>query len=346
MYPALLEPWLPLSQQAVAWTAVYGLFAILSASCAFMLWRSGASRRSVEADLRNEPAAGLTVSRRIRWVALAFAPSSLMLAVTTFVSTDVAAVPLLWIVPLGLYLLSFVVAFNSKSRYPEGLVDRGFTFLLLPLAFFLIVQAVGPIQLVLPVHIAVFFLAALLCHRALAEDRPTPARLTEFYLWIALGGILGSLFNALVAPLVFTSVLEYPLVLVAVCLLRRPWKPDRKSRPAVMFAVAIAAGVATFAVMGLEIGLDPPNLRFVFLGLPAFLALTVSRTQLPFALAIGFMLLASVFRLDERERCSTSSERSSAVIGCTTTGSDIVLCSMGPRCTGSRAYGRKDGASR
>ena len=300
LYPGLVEPSLRLREQSRAWTLGYAAFAVLAVACAAFLWNRADRAGSAQAD--EVPSAApaepdvVTSARRLRWVLLSFAPSSLMLAVTTFVSTDIAAVPLLWIVPLALYLLTFVMAFSSSQRYPRALVDRGLPLLLLPLVFMMMLRVTGPFAVVLPVHLLVFFLSALLCHRALAENRPSAAHLTEFYLWVATGGVLGSLFNTLAAPALFTGIAEYPLVLVLVCLLRTvPEGKTGREHRGVNLGLAVAAGVLTLAI--LWAGADS-TVRFALV-VPAFLCLRVSRTRVPFALAIGLMLLGSAFQRDQ-----------------------------------------------
>jgi hypothetical protein len=296
MYPGLVEPMLRLRDQSRVWALGYVVFAGLAVSCAIGLWqRSTAESHGQAAAVPDGAGERIGVARRLRWIALAFAPSSLMLAVTTFVSTDIAAVPLLWIVPLALYLLTFVLAFNSPARFPNALVDRGLPLLMLALVFLLILRVTGPMVVVLPIHLTVFFLSALLCHRALADDRPSPVHLTEFFFWVALGGILGSLFNTLAAPVLFTGIVEYPVVLVLVCLLRRvPGTEGREQKPWA-FVFPVAAGALTLAVMLWGSRLQVLPLRFGLLFLAAFLCLRVSRTRLPFALGIGLMLVASMF---------------------------------------------------
>ncbi len=113
-----------------------------------------------------------------------------MLAVTTYLSTDIAAVPLLWIVPLGLYLLTFIAAFGSKARALQAVSGRVFPMLLVPLALLLCLRATGRIELMFPLHVLTFVAAALVCHTRLAADWPGPSQLTEFYLWISFGGCL------------------------------------------------------------------------------------------------------------------------------------------------------------
>ena len=131
------------------------------------------------------------MSRRVSWVGLAFIPSSLMLAVTTYLSTDVGAVPLLWIVPLGLYLMTFIAAFSAKPSVLQRVAQRLFPLLLVPLAMLLSLRATSNLAIMIPLHTLTFTAAALLCHTRLAHDRPAPSHLTEFYLWISFGGMLG-----------------------------------------------------------------------------------------------------------------------------------------------------------
>jgi hypothetical protein len=299
MYPAVLEPFLPLVVQAQLWRYGYITFAFLITACALSMrfGRIATATASPTTAIADAPPA-LGAYRRLWWVALSFAPSSLMLAVTTFISTDIAAVPLLWVVPLAIYLLTFVLAFGSSPRYPRKAVDRGFPILLLPLVIFLVLRIGGPIELLVPLHLMVFALAALACHRLLADDRPHPAHLTEFYLFVALGGVLGSLFNTLAAPLLFTGIVEYPLVLVLVCLLRDPADDSRIGRNWRIIA-PIAAALITMVLISWTESLP---LKFGLLGVPMFLCLSLSRTRVPFAAAIAAILIVSSFQPDERGR--------------------------------------------
>ena len=132
----------------------------------------------------------------MRWTVLAFVPSSLLLAVTSYMSTDVASVPLLWMVPLCVYLGTFIVAFSPSASRARALASRFMPLAVIALALLLIAQMNQPVSLVIPLHLLVFGVIALACHGELADDRPSPARLTEFYFWISLGGMLGGLFNA------------------------------------------------------------------------------------------------------------------------------------------------------
>jgi len=163
--------------------------------------------------------AEVTTARRLRWVALAAVPSSLMLGVSTFMSTDISAIPLFWVLPLTLYLLSFILVF---LRWPEPWVGTPHRIVLIaqPASLLLLVYLtlihLDPDKLLLTVGLILltFFLTALACHGELAKDRPPTKHLTEFYLWMSVGGMVGGMFNALVAPILFTYVVEFSLALM------------------------------------------------------------------------------------------------------------------------------------
>ncbi len=168
----------------------------------------------------------VSFGRRLRWVLLAAAPSSLMLGVTTYLTTDIAAVPFFWVVPLALYLLTFILVF---ARWPVVWTEAPHTVILYlqPMALlFLVLRMVGNLNTI-PVwgdfllHLFAFFTTTLLCHGELARDRPSARHLTEFYLWMSVGGVLGGLFNALIAPIALPyGIVEYPLAMVVACLAR------------------------------------------------------------------------------------------------------------------------------
>ncbi len=195
-----------------------------------------------------------------------------MLGVTQHISTDLAAVPLLWIIPLLLYLTSFIVAFSPRVRLPATYWGRILPFFIIILTMAMLSQARGPLGVLIPLHLATFFVAATMCHKLLAEDRPDPAHLTEFYFFISLGGVLGGCFNALLAPLLFNSILEYPLMLGAACLLR----------PQVC---QCATGVAPQGLPGLQSPAPRPS-RYRPL-------------QLTFAAGVALVLLAILLAIDQ-----------------------------------------------
>ena len=159
------------------------------------------------------PAPRISGRTRLRWIYLAAIPSALMLGVTRHIGTDVASMPLLWVIPLSLYLITFIVAFGRRSDGPVRFSSRALKLLVVPLVL-TFYGLVGSLWLSLGLHLAVFFFAAMVAHGRLAAERPQPERLTEFYLLLSVGGVVGGIATALIAPLVFTSVLEYPLAIV------------------------------------------------------------------------------------------------------------------------------------
>jgi spermidine synthase len=251
----------------------------------------------------------VTPGRRLRWVLLAAVPSSLMLGATTYVTTDIAAIPLLWVVPLTLYLLTFIIVFAKIPELVQRIVVFGaaatalaaFAFYFLPnlhlgrpVLYVLEVAAVGALAacalvfwdrkpnllhramvLILPLlvllllfmmlsnikpdnivyavamHLIALFVVAMVCHGELALDRPGTKYLTEFFLWMSVGGVLGGLVNALIAPMVFNDLYEYQLALMAVCFLLPPLGLEKDTRwgryaDAIMAVVLTIAGVVLF----------------------------------------------------------------------------------------------------
>jgi hypothetical protein len=214
-YPLLLEPILTLDRQNQAWALGYAGLAVLVAICGLA---AGRPQARAAPDHAAPATNAIGWGRRLHWLALAFAPSSLLLAVTSHITTDLASVPLLWVVPLSLYLLTFVIVFARKPLLAHGWMVKAQPFVVIPLV--LLFTETGASWLALLLHLAAFFVTAMVCHGELAKRRPATSHLTEFYLWMAFGGMLGGVFNALLAPIAFDSVLEYPIALVAACFLR------------------------------------------------------------------------------------------------------------------------------
>ncbi len=298
-YPALLEPSLRLAEQSSVWTAGYVGLVLLTASCFFLAYRrsrAADSAADVLAQAATEVAAEPPAWRqRVHWIALSFAPSSLLLGVTTFLTTDVAAVPLLWIVPLVIYLLTFVFVFSRRVIVPHAVVARMLPLCLLPLAWLIVFNMQLPVAVLAPIHLVAFFVAAMVCHGELARRRPQGRYLTEFYLCMSIGGVLGGLFNALVAPLLFSSVLEYPLALVLACALY-PGRPKAETPHARRLDLALPAtvGALTLGMMYLLNSSDSTSPAIFALGLivPSLLCFSFKARPLRFALGIGALMLA------------------------------------------------------
>jgi hypothetical protein len=229
-YPTIVEPYLRVRDQSSFWTAGYVALIGLSAACAAMVAaRTGAksARQLTRSDDRDSVTP--TILTRLRWLILAFAPSSLLLGVTTHLTTDIAAAPLFWVVPLVLYLLSFVIAFQRLLIIPERAIAFLRATFLVPIAILFLTSETENIILQFGLHLTAFFITALLCHLELARARPSTRYLTEFYLFLSVGGALGGVFNALLAPIIFDDVIEYPLVLIVACLLRPGILPNWKT---------------------------------------------------------------------------------------------------------------------
>jgi hypothetical protein len=224
-FPILMEPHLRLGEQATIWSVAYGIAVMLAAACAVSVWKQTQSMTVESTDTPVIDDGGSPALRdRLRWIALAFVPSSLLLGVTTYLSTDVAAMPLLWVVPLALYLVTFIVVFARGSRKTSKVTAIAHAILLIILAIDLFWGSETSLRTTYALNLAVFTTTALVLHGELAASRPSPAHLTEFYLWMALGGALGGAFNAIIAPVIFKSIAEYQLVLAASVFLRPSWR--------------------------------------------------------------------------------------------------------------------------
>jgi hypothetical protein len=225
-YPFAVEPALKLATQASAWAWGFGLLLAGITACAGLSVGPSTGGRDA-APLVAEP---VPAGRKLHWLFLAFVPSGLLVAVTAHISTDVAAGPLLWVAPLALFLLTFVVVFQRRPLLRHGWMLNA--QLLLILGYMVVMMFNPPLgwggELVL--HLSVLFVTAMVAHGELARLRPAAAGLTGFYLWMSLGGVLGGVFAALLAPLLFNSVAEYPLLVVAGMLCRPGFTSVRPSR--------------------------------------------------------------------------------------------------------------------
>jgi len=220
-YPFALEPFLSLHTQVAWWSAG---FAVLSVGiCVTALTAAHASTDSLA------PSSVATVHRSVRrrvtewatWTMLMGVPAGLCIAVTAFITTDLAAAPFLWVLPLALYLLTFVAVFREKPWISHALVLRLLPYVIAPLA----ISVLGGDKLywfaIIALNLVAFVLIALACHGEAYARRPEPSRLTEFYLWTSFGGVVGGVFAGIVAPNVFNNIYEYP-ILIVVALLAMP----------------------------------------------------------------------------------------------------------------------------
>ncbi len=303
-YPILMEPNLRLAQQSLAWAVGYGTLVALTLTCALVVWRAPRSLSRTVARSTFEAGPGPPrVSQRLSWAALAFVPSSLLLGVTTYLSTDVAAIPLLWVIPLALYLLTFVLAFSKREILPLLWISRALRIVVVALV---IVICLGAVQMIfILLHLLTFFLAAMVCHGELARLRPSVRHLTEFYLAISAGGVLGGVFNALVAPVVFDRVVEYPLAIALACLALPSAASGHggrgKTARTLDFALPLALGAIVFAAR-LRLGGEaapawsPGDVKLkVLYGLGGVACFTFAERPLRFALGIASLLGTGLF---------------------------------------------------
>ncbi|MEE9613640.1 MAG: fused MFS/spermidine synthase [Thermodesulfobacteriota bacterium] len=302
-YPLLAEPYLRLKGQAFAWTGGYVLLVVLISACALIVWRttvSGAREESPapgEDSVSGEVLAPPDGGRRVWWVLLSFVPSSLLLGVTTHISTDIASVPLLWVVPLALYLLTFVIVFARRPVLGHSLMLRVQPILIVAVLALLVEGWVVIWWVAFPLHLAAFFVTAMVCHGELVSSRPPAADLTEFYIWMSVGGILGGVFSAIVAPVVFDSVAEYPLAIVLACLLR-PFTGLGGPKPYDRALDFILPLLALVLLRGVDLGYDAGILErggndtVAIVSLTAVFCYFMSERPVRFGLTVGAVVLA------------------------------------------------------
>lgn len=291
-YPFLLELWFPISIQMRWWNWGFALFGALLIVAAILTFRATREHSPSRTQAAHSTTSTPNWSARLGWVLLAALPSSLLQSVTLYFSTDLAAAPLLWVVPLAIYLITFIIAFGRFDKRPSGLQVRITGFALILSAALLLSQTYDPAALLFAVYAITLFLAALLAHQKLANARPLPQFLTEYYLWISLGGVLGGAANAFVAPLIFNDVWEFPLGL-ALAGLVVAGKPELRRN-----FFALAAAPAAMVIFSRLIFADQDSANFVSrllgTGLPLVLIYLSMAVRGAFGFALGLWMLASV----------------------------------------------------
>ena len=293
-YPFLIEPVFRLGEQTFSWMIGYAFLIIaLLGSGALALRRP---RVFAEVKDASEPAAApIGMGRVAFWVLLAFIPSSLMLGVTTFLSSNIAAGPLLWILPLALYLLTFVIVFAKRPLATTARLGPLMPWV--PLGGLCLVALPGlPTWLSLGGGLLATFIISLFCHARLVEARPDVSRLTVFYIVMSVGGVLGGIFNALVAPIVFDGVYEYAIVLfVSAYVLRSGARYERASRGECARAGVLTAAALLSVFIGPTFGVS--NL-FAMLCAGLLLFLVAGELRLPMILrayTLAVVLLVAFF---------------------------------------------------
>lgn len=298
-YPLLVEPMLAIRSQSWLWTGGYLLVVLLVAACAWKLPRTAETGEAQDVAVSPSP-------RRARialWIALAFVPSGLMLATSTYITTDVVAMPLLWVLPLGLYLLSFTIAFAANRDLADTLTR------IAPITILLFGGVmVGGYQekpyLNAGLALVLLFMASVALHTAMYRLRPAPDRLTGFYLAMSVGGALGGVFAALIAPIVFDWTYEYPLLILAagalapqsflIVPIRRFWSGSPNRYRLLTFAIAaimaaVVLVVTIHASRATDEAMPAPGLVFLTI---VVLGLTVIGARAAFVIVLAGALVA------------------------------------------------------
>ncbi len=262
-YPVLVEPLLPLYEQSIYWQTLYGALIVM---CLFCLALTGkpeknapakktAAKKAVKTDAA-KTAESVTWNRRILWLLLAFFPSSLLMGTTMHVTMDIISVPLLWVAPLGLYLLTHIMAFSRRkiiktetlyNAMPFAACLMVLTAVKLPGFSMLTSSWTGAV-----VTLVSFFIVTLALHTRLAESRPHNRNLTQFYFFLALGGALGGSFNAFIAPLLFNSLIEFPIIAALSCLLHPAFRKEVKTEHVLLLCIGL--GITVFYLLGMYAG--------------------------------------------------------------------------------------------
>ncbi len=293
-YPLFVEPSMALKGQSLLWTIGYGVLVLLVVVAATRLPRGDATTE------HHTPASVAPDRRRVlHWIALALVPSGLMLATSTYISTDIVAMPLLWVLPLGLYLLSFTIAFSTNRDVADLLTRIAPITILLFGGIMIGGFQQNPIYN-LVIALALLFMVSVALHTAMYRMRPAPDRLTGFYLAMAVGGALGGVFCALVAPVVFDWTYEYPLMILSAGLLvpqvyltaglRRVWMTPAKRRFAFAATIVALAGLFVLTWLGPRdlFGEAHQGVAFIVI---AVVGMTAIGARLPYAVILASALL-------------------------------------------------------
>ncbi len=261
-YPILIEPAATLAQQSGLWSLGYKALAVFVGICGLAMLVSRVPRTETQMAAKTADSGPTPLRQCLVWMGLAFVPSGLLVAVTAHITTDVAAAPFLWVLPLALFLLTFVITFQRKPVLPHKAM-----LALQPIAVAaLVIGLQFPFgkywPVLIAIHLTAFFISAMVCHGELVRRRPNSNELTRFYLWMSLGGALGGVFTGLIAPQIFSAVLEYPIMIV-LALLARPGffvlKSTKWVREGALAVLLLLLATGPGLMAGIEIIADAPN---------------------------------------------------------------------------------------
>ncbi len=259
-YPIIIEPGFELRVQTQIWSWGFALLTLLLLACVYQAKQSSTdSEQEVSNEKISDPESQLTIAY---WVLCAFVPSSMLLGVTLFITTDLAPIPLLWVIPLMAYLLTFSLAF-SRHNFSSSTLEKAaiLVIFLFPAAYYF--RNPAYMWFSISLNLIIFSTISLYCHTQLSETRPKAKHLTSFYAWIAFGGVLGGLFNSVVAPTFFDSYIEYPLMIaISAAIFSRSsilGIDKEKPRPYIEAAASFVIGIFLAGFMSKIAGLSLDN---------------------------------------------------------------------------------------
>ncbi len=312
-YPVVVEPSLGLASQAVWWG---GGFVVLIAliGVSGMLGQALKSDQGAATSTETRTTQRTTWAQRGTWIGLAFVPSGLLVAFTSYLTTDIASAPFLWVLPLALFLSTFIFVFKDTPPIPHAAFLAVQTVAVVGALAGLAASSGGGWVLGVSMGFLAFFVTSMVCHRELYLARPDRVHLTEFYMWMSFGGVLGGVFAAIVAPQIFNSIHEFPLLLI-LGLAARPGMraalgDSRERLAAVRLPLLLLAAIAICALVLRSITLPEIALRFAYLPVIAILGvLMVAASERPLRLValaavagLSLVLLPSTFSRGITER--------------------------------------------
>jgi hypothetical protein len=300
-YPFALEPLTSLGQQRWGWAVLFVVLIALIAWCGVLMLRSARPADALKTEASSEPAP--TWRDAARWVVLAAVPSALLISVTSHISTDIAAAPFMWVIPLALYLVTFVVVFSIRPILRHAWMIGIEPMFIVALVGVMVLDIRSYMFAQLALNVTTFFVITMVCHGELSRSRPAPQHLTAFYMWMSAGGVIGGIFAGLIAPNIFSSVIEYPALIVLAILCRPGLVMPTDSRTRLLW-LAAAAVVAVVAFPGLTERYVTDEKAFNWtVGAMLVAAGLVSREPLPFAAVIAVVfVIGTAYKPDSEVR--------------------------------------------
>jgi hypothetical protein len=302
-YPFALEPLTTLGQQRWAWAALFVALIAFIAWCGYLMLGATPASGANASTAETADAPAPSWRDALRWIVLAAVPSALLISVTSHISTDIAAAPFMWVVPLALYLVTFVVVFQTKPILPHRWMVAIEPLFIVALAGVMVFDIRGYLFAILSLYVVAFFIITLVCHGELSASRPAARHLTAFYMWMSFGGVIGGIFAGLVAPNIFSSVLEFPALVVLAILCRPGLEMPTDTRTRLLWVGAVAV-VAVVAAPGLAERYVTDEKAFNWtIGAMLVVAGLVSREPLPFAAVMAVVfIIGTAYRPDNDVR--------------------------------------------